>query len=106
MNAHQPAPRLRPDDATIAALTAELHRRYGNRVVTSLAVREQHANTLTWVENQPPDVVVYPQSTDEVAEIVKLCADATGAGHRLRHRHLLRGPHQRASSAASRSTPA
>jgi D-lactate dehydrogenase (cytochrome) len=74
MNAHQPAPRLRPDDATIAELTAELHRRFGNRVVTSLAVREQHANTLTWTENQPPDLVVYPQSTDDVAEVVKLCA--------------------------------
>src|SRR5688500_13469131 len=74
MNAHQPALRLRPDDATIAELTAELHRRFGNRVVTSLAVREQHANTLTWTENQPPDVVVYPQSTDDVAEVVKLCA--------------------------------
>jgi D-lactate dehydrogenase (cytochrome) len=43
-------------------------------VVTSLAVRQQHANTLTWVENQPPDIVVYPQTTEEVAEIVRLCA--------------------------------
>ena len=74
MNApHSPA-RLRPDEATIATLTAELTRLYGNRVVTSQAVREQHANTLTWVENQPPDIVVYPQSTEEVSQIVKLCA--------------------------------
>jgi D-lactate dehydrogenase (cytochrome) len=51
-----------------------LQKRYGNRVVTSLAVRQQHANTLTWVENQPPDIVVYPQTTEEVAEIVRLCA--------------------------------
>jgi D-lactate dehydrogenase (cytochrome) len=74
MNALQPNLRPRPDAATIEALTGELTRRFGNRVVTSQAVREQHANTLTWVENQPPDIVVYPQSTAEVAEIVKLCA--------------------------------
>jgi len=74
MNAPHPPPRPRPDDATIAALTAELHKRYGNRVVTSLAVRQQHGHTTTWVENQPPDIVVYPQSTAEVSEIVRLCA--------------------------------
>src|SRR3712207_6444603 len=74
MNAPHPAPRLRPDEATIADLTTELNRRFGNRVVTSLAVRRQHANTLTWTENQPPDIVVYPQTTEDVSEIVKLCA--------------------------------
>src|SRR5215210_5651721 len=74
MNAPHPPPRPRPDDATIAAITAELHKRYGNRVVTSLAVRRQHGHTTTWVENQPPDIVVYPQSTAEVSEIVRLCA--------------------------------
>jgi D-lactate dehydrogenase (cytochrome) len=74
MNAPQPNLRPRPDAATIERLTGELTKRFGNRVVTSQAVREQHANTLTWVENQPPDIVVYPQSTEEVAEIVKLCA--------------------------------
>ena len=46
----------------------------GNRLVTSRAVREQHANTLTWVGNQPPDAVVFPQTTEEVQQIVRLCA--------------------------------
>ena len=54
----------------IAALTAA----FGNRVVTSQAVREQHGNTLTWVANQPPDAVVFPQDTTEVQQIVGLCA--------------------------------
>jgi D-lactate dehydrogenase (cytochrome) len=73
MNAPHPVPRLRPDDATVAVVTAELHKRFGNRVVTSLAVREQHGHTLTWIANQPPDIVVYPQTTQEVSEIVRLC---------------------------------
>ncbi len=74
MNAPIPMPRLRPDAATITAITAELQARLGNRVVTSLAVREQHGHTLTWTENQPPDVVVYPQTAAEVSDIVGLCA--------------------------------
>ena len=74
MNVHSSAPRLRPDEATIAVITAELHKRLGNRVVTSLAVREQHGHTLTWIANQPPDIVVYAQTAEEVADIVKLCA--------------------------------
>ena len=52
------------------ALTA----RFGNRVVTSQAVRQQHGNTVTWIENQPPDAVVFPQSTEDVQEIVRICA--------------------------------
>ena len=56
--------------AAIAALTAA----FGNRVVTSQSVREQHGNTLTWVPNQPPDAVVYPQNTGDVQTIVRICA--------------------------------
>jgi D-lactate dehydrogenase (cytochrome) len=66
--------RNRPDPATIEALTGELTSRFGNRVVTSLAVREQHAHTTTWLPVQAPDIVVLPQSTEEVAEVVRLCA--------------------------------
>src|SRR6478752_235285 len=60
--------------AAIAALAAN----FGNRLVTSQAVREQHGNTLTWIPNQPPDAVVFPQSADDVQEIVRICA-----AHRL-----------------------
>jgi D-lactate dehydrogenase (cytochrome) len=55
----------------IAALTAA----FGNRVVTSNAVREQHGHTLTWVPNQPPDAVVFPQSAEDVQRIVRICAE-------------------------------
>ena len=56
-------------EAAIGALAAS----FGNRLVTSQAVREQHGNTLTWIENQPPDAVVFPQSTDDVQEAVRIC---------------------------------
>jgi D-lactate dehydrogenase (cytochrome) len=74
MNAPNAALRPKPTEATIAALTSELQELYGNRVVTSTAVREQHGHSLTWIENQPPDVVVYPKTTEEISAIVKLCA--------------------------------
>src|SRR5437870_13252321 len=53
----------------IGALAA----RFGNRLVTSQAVREQHGNTLTWIENQPPDAVVFPQSAEDVQDAVCIC---------------------------------
>jgi D-lactate dehydrogenase (cytochrome) len=57
-------------EATVRALAAQ----FGNRLVTSQAVREQHANTTTWVENQAPDAVVFPQSREDVQQIVRICA--------------------------------
>jgi D-lactate dehydrogenase (cytochrome) len=62
----------RPVEAVIAALAAKV----GNRLVTAQAVRAQHANTLTWIANEPPDAVVFPLTTQEVQEIVRLCAAA------------------------------
>lgn len=64
----------RPDGTTVAAVVAALTQRFGNRLVTSQAVREQHGHTLTWITNQPPDAVVFPESSEEVAEIVRICA--------------------------------
>src|SRR6478735_5909077 len=52
----------------------ELQSKFSTRVVTNLAVREQHGNTVTWVKAEPPDAVVYPHSTQEVSDIVKLCS--------------------------------
>jgi D-lactate dehydrogenase (cytochrome) len=74
MNAPLSPARPKATDAAIVSLTSELSQRYGDRVTTSAAVREQHGHTLTWVKNQPPDIVVYPRTTGEVSEIVKLCA--------------------------------
>ena len=64
---------LRRNSAGIAGAIAELEAAFGNRVVTSQAVREQHANTTTWVAGEPPDAVVYPQSANDVQQIVRIC---------------------------------
>src|SRR6266581_4110485 len=66
--------RSKEDRKAAATVIATLAARYGNRLVTSQAVREQHGNTTTWIDNQPPDAVVFPQSTEDVQDIVQLCA--------------------------------
>src|SRR5580658_9991239 len=70
----EPIERTAHDRKAAAAVIAALAARYGNRLSTSQAVREQHAHTTTWIDNQPPDAVVFPQTTEDVQEIVKLCA--------------------------------
>jgi D-lactate dehydrogenase (cytochrome) len=62
------------DPKAVASATATLNAAFGNRVVTSMVVRQQHGNTVTWHENQPPDVVVFPQTTEDVQQIVRICA--------------------------------
>src|SRR5215203_1352301 len=70
---HTAMPRARRERSAKEAI-AELTAAFGNRVVTSAAVREQHANTTTWIENEPPEAVVFPQSTEDVQDIVRICA--------------------------------
>ncbi|HYC16463.1 MAG TPA: FAD-linked oxidase C-terminal domain-containing protein [Pseudolabrys sp.] len=72
--AHIAAGKTSRNPAAIRKAVTELTAAFGNRVVTSQAVREQHGNTVTWIANQPPDAVVYPQSTEEVQQIVRICA--------------------------------
>src|SRR6266850_2481203 len=64
----------RRDPNAVKGVVAALAAKFGNRLVTSAAVREQHANTTTWVANEPPDAVVFPQSTEDVQQIVRICA--------------------------------
>jgi D-lactate dehydrogenase (cytochrome) len=88
MSSHQ-ASFVRPSDATVAAAISALSARFGNKVVTSQAVREQHAHTTTWLPNQPADAVVFASSTQDVQAIVAICAEhhmpvvAFGAGTSL-----------------------
>lgn len=66
-------PAVARDPKATAAAIRDLTAAFGNRVVTSQAVREQHGNILTWIPNLPPDAVVFPQSTADVQQIVGIC---------------------------------
>jgi D-lactate dehydrogenase (cytochrome) len=56
-----------------AATLAALKERFGTRYADGLALRQQHAHTTTWLPMQPPEAVIFPESTEEVVEIVNLC---------------------------------
>jgi D-lactate dehydrogenase (cytochrome) len=58
----------------IATAIAVLRQRFGDRLQTGEAIRRQHANTITWIPNQPPDAVIWIESHDEVLEVVRVAA--------------------------------
>ena len=66
----QPAPRTAP--APLDALKALL----GDRLSTSAAVREQHGRDESFHAAKAPDAVAFARSTEEVAAIVRLCAES------------------------------
>ena len=63
----------RPDARALADLVARLTGTYGERAVTGRAVRDQHSHGEGMADAALPDVVVFPNSNDEVAAIVRLC---------------------------------
>ena len=65
--------RLGPSQVSIEKALAELAASFGNRLVTSQAVRAQHANVTTWSHEGIPDGVVFPQSVAEVQKAVQIC---------------------------------
>jgi D-lactate dehydrogenase (cytochrome) len=69
-----PSPPPLAGEAARSAALAALARLLGERVSVAPAVRTQHANTTTWVANQPPDAVAFPSSAEEVQAIVRICA--------------------------------
>jgi D-lactate dehydrogenase (cytochrome) len=74
MNAPIPAhlmPALAPRPVPPAMLTA-LKALFGERCSTALAVREQHGRDESPLEAPPPEAVVFCESTEEVADVVRL----------------------------------
>jgi D-lactate dehydrogenase (cytochrome) len=55
-------------------LIAALRQRLGDRLSTSAAVCAQHGKDESYHEAHAPDAVAFAQSTEEVADIVRLCA--------------------------------
>jgi len=47
----------------------------GERLSTAMAVREQHGKDVSFHEGHPPDAVAFAETTEEVAAIVRLCAE-------------------------------
>ena len=63
--AHRPVP-----EALLQALRA----RFGERLSTALAVRQQHGRDESPFDVPPPAAVVFAESTEDVAEVVQLAA--------------------------------
>ena len=55
------------------AITA-LRERFGGRLSTVSGVRDHHAKDESWHHPHRPDAVVFPESTEDVVEIVRICA--------------------------------
>jgi D-lactate dehydrogenase (cytochrome) len=64
----------RPSAEAVKTVVGILQQRFGERAQTGEAIRRQHANNLTWIENQPPDVVVWPRATADVQEVVTIAS--------------------------------
>lgn len=62
------------NESGIATALDVLRQRFGARLETGQALRAQHGHTTTWLATQAPDAVICPQSTEEVQEIVRICA--------------------------------
>ncbi len=58
----------------IATVIDQLRALLGDRVSTSDSVREHHSHGESWHAPGLPDAVVFPTSTEEVSNIVALCA--------------------------------
>ncbi len=77
------------NEAGIAAVLGILKQRLGERFQTGQSIREQHAHTTTYIPLQAPDGVAFPETTEEVQEIVRACGEhrvplvAFGAGTSL-----------------------
>lgn len=73
----------------IAQAVAVLKQRFGERAQTGQAIREQHGHTTTYVPTQAPDIVIFAHNTQDVQDVVRICAEhkvpviAFGAGTSL-----------------------
>jgi D-lactate dehydrogenase (cytochrome) len=63
----------RQDPDVVAELVTRLSGDFGDRAVTTHAVREHHSHGEGLADAALPDVVVFPHSNEEVASIVRLC---------------------------------
>ncbi len=72
MNAPDPHPIVQAMRPVPSAMLDALRARFGERCSTAQAVREQHGRDESVYPMMPPEVVVFCESTDDVAAVVKL----------------------------------
>ena len=65
---------MKPQRQENSPYLAELEALVGERLSTSLAVREHHGRDQSYHQPSAPDAVVFAHTTEEVASIVKICA--------------------------------
>ena len=63
------------NEAGIETAISVLKQRFDERLSTAQAVREQHGHTTTFLKNEAPDAVIFARSTEEVSDIVRVCAE-------------------------------
>lgn len=63
------------NDAGIDTVVGILQQRFGDRFQTGRSIREQHAHTTTYIPSQLPDGVFFAESSEDVSEAVRICAD-------------------------------
>jgi D-lactate dehydrogenase (cytochrome) len=61
-------------DPIYGGLTEELYAIVGQRLTTAPATREQHGRDESYHASRPPDVVVFAASTEEISDIINVCA--------------------------------
>jgi D-lactate dehydrogenase (cytochrome) len=66
---------LERNEDGIATAISILKQRFGEKLKTSQALREQHAHTTTYIPSQLPDAVVFATCTEDVQEVVRVCAE-------------------------------
>jgi D-lactate dehydrogenase (cytochrome) len=60
--------------ATVERSVSTLKELLGDRLSTAHAVRDHHGHDESYHETHAPDAVAFPESTEEVARIVEICA--------------------------------
>lgn len=63
-----------PAEPRVFRATEELKSLLGHKIVTGLAIREQHANITTYLPNEPADAVVFAECIEDVQTVVRTCA--------------------------------
>lgn len=72
-NKNNVQPQKKPESTRYSEALSELKAQFGDKLSTNLTTRQQHAHTMTWLENQPADAVLVAQDKQDVAKAVAIC---------------------------------